>query len=311
MFTKFFIIITGPTAVGKTDFADYLSKKLNFKTEILNADLGQFYTPLNIGTAKPDLEKVSNYSLFNILNEPKDFTAFDFKELIFQKIQELWLKNIIPIIVGGSLFYIKTLFFQPKQLSFKNSENIDFSENTTEDLYNKLISVDKLRACEINKNDRYRIEVALNLWYKSGLKPSDLKSDFSMPLNSKVLFYYLNRDRKELYDIINKRTEKLFQSGFIEEVDNLDCNWKNFLIRKKIIGYNDILENRYLDINKLVEKVSQRTRNYAKKQIIFWQKFMPLLINRDNLLVKEINLNFEDVDLHIEKLKLDLNLLLN
>lgn len=318
MFNKFFIIITGPTGVGKTDFADILSKTLNFKTEILNADLGQFYTPLNIGSAKPDLKNKTNYSLFNILNEPKNFTAYDFRNLIINKIEQLWDKKIIPIIVGGSMFYIKSIFFPPQNLdNQKNKNNLDLSLQNTQELYNQLNSIDPIRASQINNKDRYRIERALDLWYQTGQKPSELSPKFSIPFNSKGIIYYINRDRQELYNIINKRTKIMFDLGFIEEVNNLDHEWKEFLIEKKIIGYNDIVNYiknlsfnniNKINIENLIEQISRRTRNYAKRQIIFWNKLKSILIklNQNNLLINEINLNELKYDLHINKLKLNL-----
>lgn len=320
MLNRFFIVIAGPTGVGKTDFADLLSKRLNFKTEILNADLGQFYTPLNIGTAKPDLLNCTNYSLFNILDRPENFTVYQFRNLLINKFQNLWQKNIVPLVVGGSAFYIQSIFFPTESLGKDlYDQNTDFSSFSTLELYNRLIVIDSVRANEIDANDRYRIERALSIWYSSCKRPSQLVPKFSMPLNSKAIFYYLIRDRQELYSIINKRTQKMFDMGLFDEVMNLDRSWKNFLARKKIIGYNEIityLEDytnnvNLLDLENLIDQISKRTRNYAKRQLTFWSKLKNMLISSDKDKVfikdiKEINLTELDIDLCLSQLSLNL-----
>ncbi len=326
MLNKFFIVISGPTGVGKTDFADMLAKsfeqKLNLKTEIINSDLGQFYSPLDIGTAKPDLKNCSNYSLFNILDKPENFTVHDFRKLLISKFEELWDKQIIPIVVGGSMFYVKSIFFPPKEIEFQNLNSNtnpdikcqDMASHSVVDLYERLCSIDPERSRKINKNDRYRIERALNLWYSSGKKPSEFMPEFSMPYGSNAVFYYLNRDRQELYDIINNRTKKMFDAGLLEEVKNLDQTWKEFLIRKKIIGYDDVidyLDNNLNNLDILIEQINQRTRNYAKRQLTFYRQLINLLEeeNKNNISIKDINqinLSELNIDLYIDKLLLNL-----
>ena len=111
---NFIGIITGPTGVGKTDFVLKLADHLPI--EIINADVGQFYAPLNIGTAKPDWrhEHVPHH-LFDILDEPRSMTVIQYRTLAHSLIQECWARNTIPFFVGGSFFYIQSLLFPPRE----------------------------------------------------------------------------------------------------------------------------------------------------------------------------------------------------
>ena len=110
----FFIVIAGPTGVGKSDFALQLAQQLSFPVELINADMGQLYTPLSLGTAKPDYkhEPVVHH-LFDCLDEPRDYTVHEFRQAVVQVMQELWARGVVPLIVGGSSFYVQSLFFPP------------------------------------------------------------------------------------------------------------------------------------------------------------------------------------------------------
>ncbi|WP_171814722.1 tRNA (adenosine(37)-N6)-dimethylallyltransferase MiaA [Candidatus Babela massiliensis] len=318
MINKKFIIVSGPTGVGKTDFAEKLAQSISLKTAIVNIDVGQFYKPLSIGTAKPDLSDVqygSRYYLFDIIDQPKDLTASEFREILLKLLKDLWANNILPIIVGGSSFYVKSIFYPPISILNNSSNGLDFSNISTQDLYNRLKEVDEIRAQEIHSNDRYRIERALYLWNTTSIKPSNLKPKFDCP--GECLFYYITREREELYSIINQRTYKMFDLGWLEEVKNLDNNWKKFLLKKKLIGYPEIIK--YLDnssfddydFDNLVQDISQKTRAYAKRQLIFWRSLKADLI-LSNLSkgfikdIKEINLTLLNLDLYINQLCIEI-----
>ena len=121
--TKYMIIIYGPTAVGKTDAAFKIAEHIS--AEIINADVGQFYTPLLIGTAKPDWKKSPvPHHLFDILDEPKDLTVAQYRELLIPVLDEIWRRNNIPIIVSGSGFYLTYIFFPPEANTIDQQEKV-------------------------------------------------------------------------------------------------------------------------------------------------------------------------------------------
>lgn len=271
------IIIYGPTGVGKTEYALSLGQDLNI--EIINGDVGQFYEPLAIGTAKPDWKKEPvPHHLFDVLQNPEDCTVVRYRELVLEKVKKVWARKAIPVIVGGSGFYIKSLFFVPKTEHCNQEESFD---ETTEELWKKLKKRDPKRAESIYQQDRYRIERALTLLNK-GTKPSECVPKYH-PIDADVLLCFLNRPRTELYDRINQRTQVMFKQGWLEEVELLmNTSWKSFLVRKKLIGYNDIidfLQGDRTDQEKefLYSSIQKKTRNYAKRQLTFWRMLEKLM----------------------------------
>lgn len=270
------IIIYGPTGVGKTSYALSLGQDVDI--EIINGDVGQFYESLAIGTAKPDWkrEKVPHH-LFDVIDQPRDYTVAAYRALVLEKVQEVWARGAVPIIVGGSGFYLKSLFFVPQGEHCVQ----DSSDQETQELWQELKERDPERAEAVYQQDRYRIERALSLLNK-GIKPSECEPMYQS-LDADVLLCFLNRPRKELYERINDRTHVMFNQGWQQEVEHL-CGtpWQEFLMRKKLIGYNDIfvyLEGDRTDQEKkhLVATIQKKTRNYAKRQLTFWKMLEKLL----------------------------------
>ncbi len=300
----FFIVIAGPTGVGKSDFALQLAQQLSFPVELINADMGQLYTPLSLGTAKPDYkhEPVVHH-LFDCLDEPRDYTVHEFRQAVVQVMQELWARGVVPLIVGGSSFYVQSLFFPP----LAAAEQIHVDDRSTEQLWAELCTYDPERAKQIHPHDRYRIVRALALWH-SGTVPSTQVPVFDPPGN--CFFYYLVRERAELYDRINRRVRQMFDAGWLEEVQHLDASWRTFLRRKKLIGYPEIieyLETRTLTFEQLVDEISTKTRAYAKRQITFWRMLQKKLVAADpehTVLrrVAELNLTGSHDEVYIKQL---------
>ncbi len=271
------IIIYGPTGVGKTDYALSLGKSLNI--EIINGDVGQFYEPLAIGTAKPDWKKEPiPHHLFDVLEKPEDCTVVNYRSLVLEKVKEVWSRGAFPVIVGGSGFYIKSLFFTPKGEPCGQQEALS---EKTEELWQILKKRDPKRAAEIYQQDRYRIERALALLNK-GATPSECVPEYES-IKADVLLCFLNRPRTELYDRINQRTHIMFEQGWLAEIEPLmNTDWKEFLVRKKLIGYNDIitfLQGDRTDQERefLYTSIQKKTRNYAKRQLTFWRMLEKLM----------------------------------
>jgi tRNA dimethylallyltransferase len=279
-----FIIISGPTGVGKSDFAEYLANNLGYDGVIINGDMGQLYTPISIGTAKP--ENIDNCYLFNVMDEPLDLGSYEFRNIVLSALNECWSSGKLPIIVGGSGFYLKSLFYPPTSFNADEIDDSEIIENfkhlSTQELYLNLENIDPKRAQSIHPNDRYRIERALFLWEKTSLKPSELKPKFE-PLGS-CFFYFVKRDKKELVNRINERVGKMLVSGWIDEVKNLNDPWKKFLLKKKLIGYPEII--RYLEEGSsnqenLAKIIGFKTAQYAKSQMTFWRSLQKQLIESD------------------------------
>jgi tRNA dimethylallyltransferase len=280
----FVIIISGPTASGKTDFSDMIAQKIN--GEIINADVGQFYTSLSIGTAKPDWknQKVP-YHLFDILSEPKDLSVVEYKNSVNNKISGIVTKNKTPIIVGGSLFYLKSLLFPPNELCpnavcGERSSLLRSRIHSTKDIeysWDYLNKIDPARAAKIHPNDIYRIKRAIDIWITLGIKPSDAMPKFDPPFN--FLFIFINPTMEILSERIKKRTVDMINSGWIQEVEKfVDTEWEIFFDKKGLIGYSEILNwikagKKQEDLCVLIENIYTKTRQYARKQLIFWKSF--------------------------------------
>lgn len=303
------IIIAGPTAVGKSDVGQALASNIN--GEIINADVGQLYTPLSIGTAKPDWKNSSiPHHLFDVLDKPVDFTVTQYRELLLKTVHDVCNRNRVPIIVGGSHFYLLSLFFPP-QVVVTHAKPTQPLPDGPDELWKLLYSIDPERAKEIHPHDVYRINRALAIWYETGKKPSEYAPVYNPPMS--YTFITCTRERSELYKRINTRTQEMIENGWIEEVARLiGTAWQPFLLRKKIIGYDDILLylQKDLDITKqeLIECIAQKTRNYAKRQLIFL-KMLQKRLKQQSIeqpqpegRVIEVNLTDLDVDLYIKRL---------
>lgn len=300
------IIIMGPTGVGKSDLAIKLAQSID--AEIINADIGSFYTPLTIGTAKPSTfeRNLVRHHMIDIMDKAEDYTVVRFRKKIIDTVSDIQKRGKRVVIVGGSTFYIKSLFFSITDLGQVEAQSFDGL--ATQDLWNKLYEIDQKRALSLHPHDRYRVERALSIYYSLVTLPSSLVPVFDVI--APVVLLYCTRDRDELYARINKRVELMFACGWIDEVRPLrQTPWAEYLTYKKIIGYNDILI--YLEgglsLPMLIETVQQKTRNYAKRQLTFFNKLF-LQIKQEqkhSLLVRyidEINLTLCDVGLYIETL---------
>ncbi len=264
------IILSGPTGVGKSDVALALARYMPI--EIINADVGQFYVPLTVGTAKPEWKNAPVvHHLFDIISEPKNITVVDFLSRVRVCADEICAHGNIPVLVGGSGFYLYSFFFPPVGTHACTSKK-SYDKYSAIQLWKQLFLLDPERATRISKQDRYRIMRALDLWHAHGLKPSTLKPTF-LPLLRPTFFFIINRERSDLYRRINVRVESMLDAGWIDEVASLSSSWHTFLLKKKLIGYDDIVhflkDDDALRFDQLRLRIAQRTRAYAKRQLTF------------------------------------------
>ncbi len=304
------LIITGPTAAGKTALAEEIANRV--PGDIVNIDLGQMYTPLTIGTAKPSWrDSTIPHHLFDILIEPRNVTVVEYREKLISLLPSIWQQGRLPIIVGGSAFYVQSLIFPPKVATGHNiSEQL--KNKSTESLWGQLASIDPKRAHEINCRDRYRIIRALTIWFQTGQKPSLVAPEFSPPTNLYMII--ATRDRQDLYKRIDDRTRTMIEEGWIDEVRALGPDWRAFLKEKKIIGYNDIiyfLEETNQDERareQLIKIIQQKTRAYAKRQTTFFNQLAKKIeraqavSQRYTVTVSWLNLSTDRLDLSIKEL---------
>lgn len=270
---KKIIVISGPTGVGKTKLSIMLAKKYN--GEIINADSMQIYKGLNIGTAKITKEEMKNikHHLFDIKDVTEPYSIYDYQKDCRNKIKEIHDKNKTVIIVGGTGLYIKSALYDYQLNETVNNNTYD--DISTSDLYNKLIKLDKDSTNKIDPSNRRRIINALNYYLDNN---KSITKNTTNKLLYDTLFIGLTTNRENLYNIINKRTDKMIKDGLIEEVKYFYD--KNIYTKPLTggIGYKEIYK--YLDneISKeeAIDLIKKNSRHYAKRQYTFFNNKLPI-----------------------------------
>ncbi len=279
------IIISGPTAVGKTAVAVELCKKIN--GSIISADSRQVYKYLDIGTNKEgtlkgdirQIEGVNQY-LTDIITPNQKYTAKNF-EIDAQKYEDIILKeNKVPIIVGGTGLYIKSFLYGLDDLPDANEQIRQEIENMVREkgldyLYNLLLKTDPISAKK-NKGNTQRIIRAYEIYKITGKSMTVLLQNSKKAEKKKNFKHFvLLKDREILYEKINERCKKMIDSGMLEETKKvLDMGYKQNCYGLTGVGYKHIIKYFNNEISKqdLIEKFSQDTRQYAKRQITWFTK---------------------------------------
>ena len=279
------IIISGPTAVGKTAVAVELCKKLN--GSIISADSRQVYKYLDIGTNKEgtlkgsvrQIEGVNQY-LTDIITPDMKYTAKNF-ENDAQKYEDIILKeNKVPIIVGGTGLYIKSFLYGLDDLPDADEtirqeiENI-ISEKGLDYLYDLLLKIDPVSAKK-NKGNPQRITRAYEIYKITGKSMTDLLQNSQKQEKKKIFKHFvLLKDRENLYKKINERCGKMINSGMLEETKKvLDMGYKQDCYGLTGVGYKHVIKffNNEISKQDLTESFAQDTRQYAKRQITWFTK---------------------------------------
>lgn len=261
------IVIVGPTASGKTYQSVLLAEKIN--AEIINGDSVQIYKELNIGSAKikDDEKRGIKHHLFDVRNVLEEYSAFNFQKDVRKLITEI----DIPIIVGGTGFYIKSALYNYEFHKEENYNYNDYDDISTNELYNKLKKLDP--NTKVDKHNRKRVVRAYYLALKGNKRSSKNKKD--EPLYD-ILTFYLDIDRTTLKEILIKRLDIMLKEGFIEEVEML----KNKNIRLNIIGYRELYD--YLlgeiSLNEAKKRIIQSSMRLAKKQKTWFKNQMETIM---------------------------------
>jgi len=275
------IILTGPTAVGKSELSIKLAKAIN--GEIISADSIQVYKELNIGSAKimpEEMQGIRHY-LIDVLKPTEDFNVFIFKKMAKEAIEDIISRGKIPIIVGGTGFYIQSIIYD---IDFDEEDNskirLELEELAREKgndyIHGELAKVDKASAMKIHPNNTKRVIRALE-YYRLNNKPISLHNETERAKEAvfDAKYFVLNDKRELLYERINKRVDKMIQLGLVEEVISLlDKGLDSSYNSMQGIGYKEIVE--YLDgkcsLDEAVDNIKKNTRHFAKRQLTWFRR---------------------------------------
>lgn len=282
------IVITGPTAVGKTKLSIELAKRYN--GEIINADAVQVYKGLNIGSAKVTEEEKEGipHHLFDIKEVDEEYTIYHYQKDCRKLIKEVKGRGKTPILVGGTGLYIKATLYDYKLTEEKETNTYD--NLTNEELYNKLLELDK--DIVIDKNNRRRLIRAIN-YYKENNK--SINTNTTNKLLYDTIFIGLTTDRRILYDKINNRVDIMVKDGLLNEVKAFYDKGIRTKPLLNAIGYREIYS--YFDGNisleEAIDKIKQNSRHYAKRQYTFFNHQLPIVwfetdYNNFNNTIKEV-----------------------
>ncbi len=282
------IVICGATASGKSELAIKIAEFLN--SEIISADSLAVYKKLDIGTAKPskqDRERVKHH-LIDCVDEKKSFSVDEYEEQALKIIDELHAKGKIPIICGGTGFYINSVIYNLSYGHVGASPEIRakyekvLQENGKEYLFSLLKRVDEESSFKISVNDVKRVIRALEIYDLTGKRKSEIIDE------KKPRFPYIafmpNWEREKLYSRINLRVDEMLKNGLIEEVKSLissGITLENQCMQG--IGYKETYEAiKNDDFSMLADTIKQNTRRYAKRQITFFKRYENLTYLQEN-----------------------------
>lgn len=269
------IVLTGPTASGKTSLALDVAKE--YGGEIICADSMTVYRGMDIGTDKPVQLKVQNeklkvnsipHHMIDILSPDEEFNVAIFKNLAEEKIKKIHSRGTIPFLVGGSTMYIDALVYSYNIPHSKPNLNLrkELEKKSNEDLFSQLIELDPDSEWTIDKNNKRRVIRALEVCIQTGAPFTKQKNKQDLPEN--VLYLALKRDRGELYKKINKRVDEMMAEGFLDEVKKLHKKY-DLNTAMQATGYKQLVQylEKEISLEEAVEKTKQSHRNYAKRQL--------------------------------------------
>lgn len=275
------IILTGPTAVGKTALSIELAKAVN--GEMISADSMQVYRTLDIGTAKirpEEMQGIPHY-LIDVLEPTEDFNVFRFQQMAKAALEEIYAKGKIPIVVGGTGFYIQALLYD---ITFEETEESPYrkeleqyaEKNGAHALHERLKEIDPVSYQEIHENNVKRVIRALEFYHDTGYPISThnaLERQKESPYN--FAYFVLNDDRQKLYNRIELRIDQMLEEGLVEEVrSSLAAGCKKEMVSMQGLGYKEIIP--YLEgscsLEDAVYILKRDTRHFAKRQLTWFRR---------------------------------------
>lgn len=292
------IILTGPTAVGKTKASIGLAKAIG--GEIISADSMQVYRHMDIGSAKITKEEMADvpHYLIDVLEPEEEFHVVRFQQMAKAAMTDIYSRGKIPIIVGGTGFYIQALLY-----------DIDFTENEGDSVYREklealakekgaaylhgqLAMVDPKSAEEIHANNIKRVIRALEFYHQTGQKISEHNERERQKESPYQFCYFVLNDRREcLYERIDQRVDQMIRNGLVQEVQTLkEKGCTKQMVSMQGLGYKEIFS--YLEgdcsLEEAVYIIKRDTRHFAKRQLTWFKR------ERDVIWVQKDELNYDD-----------------
>ena len=273
------LVIVGPTGSGKTSAALKLADF--YHAPIINADAFQIYSEMDIGTAKieRDSEDYKKHFLLDIVKPNQRYSVKEYQDDFRRVYAELKKQYQNIIICGGTGLYIKAALYD---YAFEDEEEADISDLeklSNEELADILNKLDPKAFETIHMNNRKRVMRAIQIARTHEMNKSESidKQEHKLIVDDEVKFLFLNPDRKELYENINKRVDIMFEQGLLDEVKDLLNKYELSTTAKAAIGYKEVID--YLDnkcsLEECKELIKKRTRNYAKRQVTFFKHQLP------------------------------------
>ncbi len=277
------IVLTGPTAVGKTELSIRLAKEIN--GEIISADSMQVYRGMDIGTAKiTETEKQGVvHHLLDCFEPDEEFNVAVFQEMAQKAICEIHARGHVPILTGGTAFYIQALLYgidfneEEHDDSYRNSlYKIGESEEGKKQLHQMLSECDAEYAASVHYNNMKRVVRALEYHHFTGRKFSEYnQQQREREAEYRFCYFVLTDDRAHLYERINKRVDMMIKAGLENEVKNLlEKGFTTDLVSMQGVGYKELIS--YLQgkesLEEAVETIKKNTRHFAKRQLTWFRK---------------------------------------
>lgn len=277
------IVLTGPTAVGKTKLSISLAKAIN--GEIISADSMQVYQKMDIGTAKisrEEMQGVKHY-LIDEFSPEEEFNVVKFKEYALKYMEEIYAARKVPIIVGGTGFYIQALLYD---IQFDQNEEGDHSyrgqleelasEKGATYLHNMLREIDPKSAEAIHANNVKRVIRAIEFYHQNGYPISEHNEEQRQnesPYN--YAYFVLNHERSILYNRIDQRVDLMLEQGLVKEVQELyDEGYDLSLVSMQGLGYKEIISyfEGEISLEEAIYRIKRDTRHFAKRQITWFKR---------------------------------------
>lgn len=292
------IILTGPTAVGKTELSISFAQAID--GSIISADSMQIYRHMDIGSAKikPEEKQGVPHYLIDALEPWEEFHVVRFQEMAKEAMEEIYAQGRIPIITGGTGFYIQALLYgidfteNEQDTSYRTELEALAKEMGAEYLHERLRQVDAVSAQNIHANNVKRVIRALEFYHLTGEKISE-HNEIERQKESPYQFCYfvLNDDREKLYERINLRVDLMMKEGLVEEVRALkEMGCSRDMVSMQGLGYKEILD--YLDgtisLDEAVYRIKRDTRHFAKRQLTWFRR------ERDVIWLNKPEFNYEN-----------------